>query len=260
MLSEIKIFAPAIAITFALSGVLSYFGGHIIRRGIIFSDIALAQFSAVGISLGTLLHIGIHSPKIYVLSLIFTLAGAFLLAMGRKIERIANVEAMVGAMYVLGFALSVVLLSRTQQGTEVIRHILSGNILFTTRSDLIKTLLIFSVLGGLIFALREKFDALTDKKLLDIKLEVMFFVLFAVAVSTAVQTAGVFLVFSYLVIPPLVSRILGKGFIFSWSFGVVSTLLAFTISLKVDVPTSPFISLLMSSVAVSLAVSRSFKA
>ena len=259
MFGEIKIFAPAIAITFALSGVLSYFGGHIIKRGIIFSDIALAQFSAVGISLGTLLGFDIHSPKIYLISLTFALLGAFLLAVVRRIERIANVEAVVGTMYVLGFALSIVLLSKTQYGAEVLRHIFSGNILFTTFSDLMRTVSVFSPLVFLVFVLRKKFDALTDRKFFDIKLEVLFFVLFAVAVTTSVQSAGVFLVFSYLVIPPFVSKILGKGFAFSWAFGFTTTLLSFAISLKVDIPTSPLASLLMSSVAISLAILKSLK-
>jgi zinc/manganese transport system permease protein len=258
MLSGIEIFFPAVAISFAISGVLSYFGNHIISRGIIFSDIALAQFSAVGISLGVILGFDIHSTEIYFLSLLLTLVGALLLALSRRIEKVANVEAMVGAMYIFGLALSVVLISRTQQGAEILRHIFSGDILFSTKEDMLIVSGVFFALGILIYVFRRKFDELTYGSLFNFSYEVLFFSLFSIAVTTAVHVSGIILVFSYLVIPPFVSKLIGKSWVFAWIFGFTLTLFAFFTSFLFDIPTTPLISLLLSSIAVFTAVAKAF--
>src|SRR5690606_7911329 len=110
----------------------SVFGHHVVRRGVLFADLALAQVAALGSSAGLLLGWDAHDHPVraFLLSLAFTLAGAVLFAWFRR--RRAPIEALIGVTYAGAMALSLILLERSATGSEEIREMLAGSILAVT--------------------------------------------------------------------------------------------------------------------------------
>ena len=111
----------------------AYFGIHILERGIIFVDLALAQFIGIGIAL-SLLWEGEGSS---LLSLLFAIVGAAVLALSKKASRYVNIEAFIGVLYIFSLATSILILDRTPHGLEEFKAILNGNILWVTPRELL---------------------------------------------------------------------------------------------------------------------------
>ena len=89
----------ALALCLMLTGILSFFGHHVVRRGVIFVDLALAQVAALGSSVGILLGWGEEAPgKNFLLSLAFTMIGALLFSWFRTRKK-APIEALIGITY-----------------------------------------------------------------------------------------------------------------------------------------------------------------
>ena len=119
---------PALACV-ALVGIHAYFGLHVLRRNVIFVDLALAQVAALGATAAFLLG---HAPQglaAHVYALAFTLVAAALLASTRAWSGRVPQEAQIGVIYVVAAAAALLLVDRAPQGAEHIRQILTGNIL-----------------------------------------------------------------------------------------------------------------------------------
>ena len=137
----------------------AYFGIHILERGIIFVDLAMAQFIALGIALAFLMgHEG--SVRNYY-AVAFAVVGAFVFSMARRIQRIVNMEAFIGVLYIFSLAGSILILDRTPHGLEEFKSILNGNILWVTASDILKTFILYAAIGLLHLVFRKKFFALS---------------------------------------------------------------------------------------------------
>src|SRR3990170_1919624 len=129
----------------------AYFGIHILERGIIFVDLAMAQFIALGIALAFLLgHEG--SARNY-----YAVVGASIFSMARRFRRIVNMEAFIGVLYIFSLAGSILILDRTPHGLEEFKAILNGNILWVTPPDLLKTFILYAAIGLLHLVFRKKF-------------------------------------------------------------------------------------------------------
>ena len=109
----IDILLVPIALVFVLVMLHSYFGMGILKRGIIFTDLAIAQFAALGsaISLGYF-----HEEYFYLLTLVFALFSAFLIAFAS--QRVIKLEAFIGVLYVLGASGIMMVLSHSAEGME----------------------------------------------------------------------------------------------------------------------------------------------
>ena len=78
-----------------------YFGAFVLRRGIIFIDLALAQWAALGYLVGHWL--GVHSQiSLFLIGFSFTLLAALILV-GLKpfYEKVNQQEASIGVVYIL---------------------------------------------------------------------------------------------------------------------------------------------------------------
>ena len=135
----------------------AYFGVHILERGIIFVDIALAQFIGIGIALSFFL----SYENTYVLSVIFAILGASMLSLSRKLEHLVNIEAFIGVLYIFSFAVSILILDRSPHGAEEFKAILNGNILWLTPKDILSAVILYGIIGSFHFVFRKKFLALT---------------------------------------------------------------------------------------------------
>lgn len=225
----------------ALVLIHAYFGIHILQRGIIFVDIAMAQFIGIGIALSFYLGNENH----YLLALIFALFGSLILALSRKAEKVVNLEAFIGVLYVFSFALSILILDKSPHGSEEFKSILNGNILWVTKNDVFFAYLLYFLIGAFHILFREKFFSLTFEGKKSNLWEFLFFFTFGLVLVKSVVMAGVLTVFSFLIIPALIGRLFSKKFTKSlfigYAAGTLATLLSIYFSYKFDFPTSPLI-------------------
>ena len=221
----------------------AYFGIHILERGIIFVDLAMAQFIALGIALAFLLGHEGSARNYYAVA--FAVAGASILSMARRIKRIVNMEAFIGVLYIFSLAGSFLILDRTPHGLEEFKAILNGNILWVTPSDLLKTFILYAAIGLLHLVFRKKFFALSYEESNGPFWEFLFFLSFAFVLVSSVQLAGILQVFSFLVIPALIGRLFTRSpmkiLIGGWGIGLAASMIGITFSYKLDLPTAPLI-------------------
>lgn len=230
-------------------GVLhGYLGLHVVTRGVIFVDLAMAQIAALGTTVGFL--IGLHPDEIpiYLMALGFTLLGAALFAFLKTGERKVPQEAIIGITYVVSAALMILILSKLAEGAEHIDSLLVGSILFVTPGDVGKILLPYLVIGIFHWIFRSKFTTLSqaygEKHRLDSEEKLwnfLFYVTFGVVVTLSVKVAGVFLVFSFLIIPAVVAIMFTRSFrasiIFAGIFSVIGSIIGLWASVALDIPT-----------------------
>ncbi|SHK22363.1 metal ABC transporter permease [Thermocrinis minervae] len=212
---------PALLLSFVLLGIHAYFGREIIKRGVIFTDLAVGQLSAVGVALALLLNSEIH-----VLSVLFALLGGLLVLL---FERSQYKEALIGLLYALGVSSVYLILSKSPHGAEDFLRLTAADILFVPMQEILKTAVAYSFIGLLLFV-RSKF-------LEGFLKELTFYLLFAFTVSSSVKLAGVVVVFSILLAPALVSLFLMDNLLFAWLWGAAVNTVAMIISYKLDLPT-----------------------
>src|SRR4051812_15288297 len=140
-----------------LPWLLVYLGLHVVQRGVIFVDIAMAQMASLGICLAVLLQFEPESISAYAIAVGLTLAGAAIFAItGKKAKRVPQ-EAIIGIAYVIAAAAAVLLLSRSAHGNEEIRNMLVGDITVVSAAEVWKCFAVFVAIGALHFVLRKKF-------------------------------------------------------------------------------------------------------
>lgn len=204
----------------------SYFGLEILRRGIIFTDLAIAQSAALGsaISLGYF-----DGDFFYILTLGFALLSAALIA--TMSQKKINLEAFIGLLYVLSASSIMLVLSNSTEGLEHFKSLLANDILFTMPSDLIKSLLIYTVVAFILYFIYNRLNGFLK--------ELLFFSLLAITVTSSVSLVGVFVVFVLLIAPPFSATTLKvkKPLLFSFYFGWTLSLLSIVLSYYLDMPT-----------------------
>ncbi|MFQ5607638.1 MAG: metal ABC transporter permease, partial [Candidatus Zixiibacteriota bacterium] len=227
-----------------LTGIHVYFGLHILRRGIIFVDLALAQIAALGMTLAFLLEREIDDPLTYIFSLGLALLGGAFFAVTRKIEKRIPQEAIIGIVYAVSSAAALLAVSHSPEGAEHIRFMLVGSILTVTPGVVLKTALLFALVGLFHWLARSSFLSLSfseNGKRASRLWDFLFYASFAVVVTSAVKICGALLVFMFLVAPAVFSVLITEGFarrlVFGWVFGIVGSLLGLGLSFWLDTPT-----------------------
>jgi zinc/manganese transport system permease protein len=216
--------------TFLLSvvllGIHSFFGLEIIKRGIIFTDLAIGQMAALGAALSILFLDGVY---LYPLSLASALCGGATIAFASR--RTEKHEAFIGLLYAFGLSGVFIVLSRSYHGMETFQKLMASDILFTPLEDILTVAVMYAVLGMILFLLYPKCKGLTK--------EILFFVTFAITVTSSVKLAGVLVVFAILVGPALIATRIQRGtpLINAWIIGVVINVLAIAVSHNFDFPT-----------------------
>jgi zinc/manganese transport system permease protein len=231
-----------------LTGIHVYFGQHVIRRGIIFVDLSLAQVAAFGSTIAFLFGLDLHSGTAYWFSLAFALLGALIFALTRRRSNDVPQEAIIGIVYAVATAASVLAVARQPEGAEHIKALLVGSVLTVSPFDVIKTAVIYAVIGALHWSWRRPLWRLTTdpngarRDGLPILLwDFLFYGTFALVVTSSVQIAGVLLVFSLLVVPAVAAVLaLGEGhggrLLFGWVFGVIVCIAGMAVSFLADWP------------------------
>jgi len=192
-----------------LPGILVYYGLHIIRREVIFVDLALAQVATLGTCMCLYLGHEADDPHNFFWSLGFTLAGALLFTFTRQTQKTrVPQEALIGIIYVVAAAAGILLLSKSPHGKEELQRTLVGDLLTVTDREIWRTTALYAVIGVVHFAFRKKFIALSfdheGARRAGAKVwiwDFLFYALFGLIVTSFVQVGGVLMVFSYLIVP-----------------------------------------------------------
>jgi len=235
----------------------AYFGIHILGRGIIFVDLALAQFISIGIALSFL----IGKEGNILLTITFAMLGALILSISKRLATVVNIEAFIGVLYIFSVSAALLILNKSPHGLEEFSTILNGNIIWVTPKELFTTFLLYTSVGILHILLRKQFLALTFQGKGEYILEFLFFATFAIVLVKSIMMAGILQVFSFLIIPALIGHLFSsKPFtilIIGWVIGLLITMAGITISYKMDLPTAPAI---VASLALTFFTLLSFKA
>jgi len=223
----------------------TYLGMHVLARGIIFVDLALAQVAALGMSIAFLVGEEPHSITSLIYAFIATVTVAFLFAGLRYVPGKTTREVIIGCVYVVATALSIMILSRSSQGIEELKSLLNGNILWVSWQEIAIMAGVTSLLAVIHIVYRKYFYAMSFASSKDDSnpgffWDFLFFVSFAIIITLSVNVAGVLLVFAFLIIPIFSASLLCKSLIpqllIGWGLGVFGALLGLWVSYAGDLP------------------------
>jgi zinc/manganese transport system permease protein len=237
-------FAASVAFVF----IHAYFGVHVLRRNVIFADLALAQLSALG---ATVAFAGGYAPTSaagFAYAFLFTAIGAALLTFSRSVARFVSREAFVGILYVVATAATILVVDRSPQGAEHVKRILIGSILTVGPAELAKFAALYAGIGVIHWLLRRPLLAVSSEAQPQGKSafavsawDFVFFLSFGIVVTSSVTTAGVLLVFSFLIVPAVIgtifSRLLAVVLTIAWGVGVIASAAGLAGSYVFDLPT-----------------------
>ncbi|MEK6665272.1 MAG: metal ABC transporter permease [candidate division NC10 bacterium] len=231
-----------------LTGIHVYLGLHVLARGVIFVDLALAQVAALGITVAFLAGHSIQSDAAYWYALAFTVGGALLFSVSRMRRAPIPQEAIIGIVYAVSAAAAVLVVDRAPQGSEHIKQLLVGSILTVTPKEVGALAILYAVVGAIHWAVRRpvlqiSFDpeaALREERWVR-WWDFLFYASFGLVVTSSVRIAGVLLVFSYLIVPAaagalLTSSVAGR-LLLGWAFGFLVSVVGLTASYLWDLPT-----------------------
>ena len=244
------------------------FGLHIVRRGVIFVDLAVAQMAALGTAVALASHHEVGSPTTYWMSLGFALATALAISVTRfKLGRVPH-EAIIGIIFVVASALAIVVLERTEHGLEEMQDILRGSLLLVSPAVVQDSAIVYGVILLIaLFAWRAITAVSLDEPsaptgLRRVLVDVLFYALLAFVVVASVKVAGVLVVFAWLVMPPVCAFLwVGKmkhAIAFSLPIAVAGTFGGLWLSFTKDWPTGPAVVVVLGGIVAALYVAKLF--
>jgi zinc/manganese transport system permease protein len=228
-----------------LTGIHAYLGLHVLARGVIFVDLALAQAAALGVTVAVLAGHAPGSAAAYWYALTFAVAGGLLFAVTRVRRAPIPQEAIIGVVYAVSAALTILVVDRAPQGAERIKQLLVGSVLTVTAGDVAALAALYAAVGVV--------HALARRPLLAISLapesagprvlgwDALFYASFALVVTSSVRLAGVLLVFAYLVVPAAIAALLVGGvaarLTVGWLVGAAVSAAGLVAAYRWDLPT-----------------------
>jgi len=217
-----------------LPPLLVYLGLHIIRREVIFVDLALAQVATLGACVAILFHFDPHDWQSYAFSVAFTLVGAAIFTLSRmKDHHQVPQEALIGIVYVVAAAAGILLLNNSPHGNEELKQTLVGELLYLqTPGQVFKPFALYAAIALVHVLFYKKFISISfdparaQAEALSIRgWDFLFYALFGLVVTTFVHIGGVLLVFSYLIIPAACANFLARRLLPLFAIGcAISTL------------------------------------
>jgi zinc/manganese transport system permease protein len=231
-----------------LTGIHAYLGVHVVERGVIFVDLALAQIAALGATIAILAGMDPHGVGAYWLSLAFTFVGAAIFAFARTRRGHIPQEAFIGIAYAVASAAAILALSKATGETEHLKDMLVGNILAVSRHEVLKTALLYGAIGLFHYIFRRRFLLIsTDPEKAEAQgisirfWDFLFYASFGFVVTSSVAIAGVLLVFCYLIVPSVGAMLfadrVGRRLAIGWTMGTLVSALGVYFSVLLDLPT-----------------------
>jgi len=214
-------------------------GHEVLKRGIIFIDLAIAQIAGLGVIAAHSMNWEQHGFEVQVAAVSAAMIAAIGLNWTEK-RWPKQQEPLIGILFILAATGGILLLAGNPHGSEHLRELLVGQILWSTWGSLAPIAGLYAVLLLLWFTLGERFGALG------------FYVIFAIAVTASVQIVGIYLVFASLIIPALATRSMlrGRRLIVGYAIGALSYFIGIALSAIFDFPTGAIVVWAMAAIAL----------
>jgi len=227
---DLSILGPACAAGLVVLATHVPLGKQVLSRGIIFIDLAIAQIAGLGVILAQYLGIDEHGYAVQVAAAAAALAGAGLLSWTDR-RWPEYQEPLIGTLFVLAATGGLLLLANNPQGGEHLKDLLVGQILWVSYAQLIPAALLSVVLLGFMWLRRGRLTGL------------VFYGLFALAITASVQLVGVYLVFASLIVPALATAgMRGRGRLAAaYAIGALGYVLGLVLSAVLDLPSGALI-------------------
>ena len=216
-------------------------GQQVLRRGIVFIDLAIAQVAALGVIVAHSVGFELTGWETQLAAVVAALAGAMLMTWTER-KRPEVQEALIGILFVLASTAQILLLANNPHGGEELKDLLAGQILWVSSLQLVQAAIVTAAFVVVWWRWHARFG------------HVGFYVLFAVMVTMSVQLVGVYLVFTTLIVPAVATyrharnRQLVLGYILAFS----SYFVGLAASVLTDLPSSAVIVWAMAVLAVLL--------
>jgi zinc/manganese transport system permease protein len=263
MSDMIQVMAAPFAASMVLVAMLAYLGVHVIAREVIFVDLSLAQMAALGTTSALLFGVAPDSLTGYGFALGFATLGAVIFAATRtrRDRRRVPQEAIIGIVYVIATAASILVADRAPAGAETIKEVLVGSILWVTWPRIAQLAAVYAALGLLHWLFRDRFLTISlaegeaEKRGWNLRWwDFVFYMLFGIAITLAVPLAGVLLVFTFLVVPAVIAFLFTRRttmlIALSWASSAVASAVGLGLSFRYDLPTGPLIVCMFGAVLV----------
>ena len=237
---ELAVVWPALIAGLLVAATHVPLGIQVLNRGIVFIDLAVAQIAGLGVIFADWLGWEPQGAAVQVAALSAALAGA--LALHWTERRWPDVqEAIIGVAFVLAANVAILLLAANPHGAEHLKDLLVGQVLWVSPARLPAV----AVASALIVAAWFAFGARAGR--------IAFYLLFACAVTAAVQLVGLYLVFATLIVPALATRAIARGRVpVAYALAALSYGIGLGASLATDLPAGPLIVCVMTGAGGAL--------
>jgi len=240
--AALSIVGPALAAGLLVTATHVPFGIQVLKRGIVFIDLAVAQIAGLGVIVADRLGFEPQGAAVQVAALAAALGGALLLNWTDK--RWPEVqEAVIGVTFIVAANAAILLLASNPHGAENLKDLLVGQILWADPARLAVVAVIYAAILATWFGFGASYG------------DARFYLLFAVGVTASVQLVGIYLVFTTLIVPALATRDLARRIVAGYALSAVSYALGLGVSLFSDLPPGPLIVCIMTSLGIAVFLS-----
>jgi zinc/manganese transport system permease protein len=237
---DVSILWPALIAGLLVTATHVPLGTQVLARGIVFIDLAIAQIAGCGVLLADRFGFEAEGIAAQVAALAAALGGALLLTWTERVWPDVQ-EAVIGVVFVLAATGGILLLASNVHGSEHLRDLLVGQILWAQPARLAWAAGVYALVLALWFGAGERLG------------RIGFYVLFAVAVTISVQLVGVYLVFATLIVPPLATRRMARARLAAaWGIGALGYAAGLALSTALDLPSGPVIVWLLCAVGLAV--------
>ena len=243
----------------------TYLGLHVISRNVFFVDLALAQIAALGSTVAYLYGFEMNDPVTYYVSLSFAVFGAWFFSVARVRDERVPQEAIIGLAFAIASAGAILLSAQNPHGAEHLRDMMAGSILVVSAPEVRHAACLYGIIGAFHWVFRRQFLMLSmDREAarqsgMRVRLwDFLFYLSFAVIITSSVRIAGVLLVFILLIAPAVCGAMFAIGvrnrLLIGWSCGILATVGGLVLSSRMDWPPAPAISCIFAAILLSSAI------
>lgn len=227
---DLAILAPAFLAGILVLATHVPLGAQVLRKGIVFIDLAIAQIAALGVIVAGLFDLAPSGWQVQAAAALAALAGAMLLNWTEKKWPQVQ-EAQIGVVFILAATAGILLLSKNPHGGEHLRDLLAGQILWVGYAQLAIPLVATVAILALWFGMSSRLSQLG------------FYLVFALAVTVSVQLVGVYLVFATLIVPSLGTRAHSpaRRLPLAYAIGIGGYAIGLVLSAALDLPSGALI-------------------
>jgi zinc/manganese transport system permease protein len=243
MSADLALVLPALVAGLLVTATHVPLGIQVLSRGIVFIDLAVAQFAGLGVIVADRLGFEPHGAAVQIAALLAALLGA--LALNWTDRRWPEVqEAVIGVSFIVAANAAILLLAGNARGAEHLKDLLVGQILWVSGTQLAFAAAAAAAIVAIWFAAGQRLG------------RIGFYLLFACAVTVAVQLVGVYLVFASLIVPALATRRLGRRRLATaYALAALGYATGLLVSLATDLPPGPLIVCTLTGLGIALFLS-----